>query len=207
MDISEIKFLEKVEPHKIKKCPKCSSVFINETSCEACGALFEKVLGSPLGDKSFFSLQENYQNEIRHMKYNPLFIDYKSQTFIDYGFSLKRRFFQLLRVLKDEVVVSASDRKIYKMEMEQIVEEMGAKKVLKGLYLQHVLSELEKMLKTHPLNKDEINMLLVSVKNFAVPVKEPRVTNPMAFSRLILYLVILGGTVLTFYFLPQLSGR
>jgi hypothetical protein len=207
MDVSEVRFLEKVDPLKIKRCSKCNSVFINESACEVCGALFEKGLGPPLGEKSFFTLQEKYENEVRWMKYNPFYIDYKSQTFSEYGFSLKRRFFQLLRILKEEVVVSEADSKIYFLEMEQILQEMGAKKLLKGVYKQHLQLEMDRIIKTHPKAISKANDILLSIKEFAVAEKEPRVTDPLAFSRLILYLVILGGIALTFLFLPKLSGR
>lgn len=51
---------------EIKKCPKCSSVFVTDDECESCGFQFGiNYLGEPLDEKSFYSLQENYVNELK----------------------------------------------------------------------------------------------------------------------------------------------
>ncbi len=46
---------------KIKKCPKCGSVFCTEDFCESCGFQFRtEELGAPFGPKSFYELHDSF---------------------------------------------------------------------------------------------------------------------------------------------------
>lgn len=48
-------------PESLKRCPKCASFFLSDTACESCGyQLGYDGLGAPLGDRSYYSLMENY---------------------------------------------------------------------------------------------------------------------------------------------------
>lgn len=50
-----------IRPREVKTCPRCSSYFITEKKCEDCGFVpFEERLGAPFGERSFYTLKENY---------------------------------------------------------------------------------------------------------------------------------------------------
>ncbi len=51
-------------PESLKRCPKCASFFLSDTSCESCGyQLAYDGLGAPMGERSYYALMENYHNE------------------------------------------------------------------------------------------------------------------------------------------------
>lgn len=64
--ISDIKFPEYNHHYEnAKKCPKCSSVFISANECESCHFQFGlDILGAPLGEKSFYTMREDYWDSI-----------------------------------------------------------------------------------------------------------------------------------------------
>lgn len=56
--------LDRLETIKTKTCPSCSSVFITEKECEACGLQFQvDTLGEPYSDRSFYGLREKFLKE------------------------------------------------------------------------------------------------------------------------------------------------
>jgi hypothetical protein len=72
---------------EIKKCVNCGSVFISDNSCDSCGFQFHfDPLGEPLGDRSYFSLKEDYLSEIRFK------IGSKKNIFQGYLRKIVRRF-------------------------------------------------------------------------------------------------------------------
>ena len=49
----------------IKRCLSCGSVFVTENECESCGKQFhQKLVGTPLGDKSFYFLKKTHENSL-----------------------------------------------------------------------------------------------------------------------------------------------
>lgn len=53
---------------EIKRCPKCSSVFVDHQVCESCGLqLAHNPLGEPLGEKSYYGLVEQYWQSVSPM--------------------------------------------------------------------------------------------------------------------------------------------
>lgn len=114
--------------HEIKRCPKCSSVFVDETSCESCGLqLSFNPLGEPLGEKSFYGLVDNYWRDL-----SPMGIRMNVLESLGSGLTkkYKRSLVHRYQLLLEYFLSSAADytktqqNQIYLVELNDLIKEM-----------------------------------------------------------------------------------
>jgi hypothetical protein len=80
----------------IKKCRNCGSVYITEKECEACGfQLQDPDLGSPVDERSFYSLREDFYN--RQNFFEKMFRIERGQKFKEFRNKLLHRYNTLLK--------------------------------------------------------------------------------------------------------------
>jgi hypothetical protein len=80
----------------IKKCRNCGSVYITEKECEACGfQLQDPDLGSPVDERSFYSLREDFYN--RQNFFEKVFRVERGQKFKEFRNKLLHRYNTLLK--------------------------------------------------------------------------------------------------------------
>lgn len=142
------------------RCPKCHSVFINDTECESCNyQLAFDLIGSPFDSKSFFS-----QREIFEIK-APLFYrltdgalqqDHKSVR--KYVRAMKKRFYDLGDYLFERVDNDKERRKMFLFEMEQIIPYL----LTLGVYEEELFVYLENNA-NHPLAQKLLKALTNAV--------------------------------------------
>lgn len=116
--------LTKVTP---SKCPKCSSIFVENKFCEACGYRFNvDQLGQPYDENSFFSFKKDWENWISKWWAIPLLKKQreahpKQRLFV---MRLKRRFFSICSTLGKREM-TRSDYFLFKQELGEITKAWG----------------------------------------------------------------------------------
>ena len=64
-DVAETGPILPQAPQTIKRCPRCSSIFVEKDHCEACGLQFRfNELGTPWQDNGIFKLQEKWAAQL-----------------------------------------------------------------------------------------------------------------------------------------------
>lgn len=110
---------------KTKKCPKCSSVFLTDSECEACGfQLNFNFVGEPFGHLSFYTAREKFHSTGTLRKLAYYFYGNKYRRYKKYELTLKRRFSNLLTYFFEHIDPGEERRKFFFFELSQLVEEM-----------------------------------------------------------------------------------
>lgn len=123
--IGSSSFLQKPQ-REIQKCPQCESVFLDNNECESCGyQLGFDFLGDPLGEKSFYSIRENYWENLGPI--SKLHEDLESldqKKFKRYQRKLLFRYNVLLDYLYDKSEFRLNDRNLYLQEFTDLIIEL-----------------------------------------------------------------------------------
>lgn len=124
MDIPATKFLQ--QPFRAtQRCPKCQSIYIERDQCESCGyRFFVDLLGEPLGPKSFYYLQKDFNNLYRYFGMELPYSLRHSSDCRSYLLRLNRRFAVLLDYLLSDSDAGTVRRKIYWVEMRDLTTEL-----------------------------------------------------------------------------------
>lgn len=111
----------------VRKCPKCNSVFISDMECESCNyQLHFDLLGEPLGLRSFYTLKENYWNDLSSVskihhsfekKSNVKYESYKRKILLRYNVLLDY-FYDSSRSLMD------TNRALFLQELKDTILEL-----------------------------------------------------------------------------------
>lgn len=125
-----------IAPEKLKRCPKCASFFLSDTSCESCGFQLDyDALGSPMGERSFYSLMEAYhQDQALHLRLFPRISSGQIKRSLKYPkrypkevrllSRLTQRFCKISEYFLSEAVGDLSDRKLYLIEWRALCLEL-----------------------------------------------------------------------------------
>ena len=81
-----MELLNKSLQKEIKKCPSCGSVYVEDNFCESCSFQFDfDKIGAPLGERSFYSLQEDFLKNLnwaeKFLDTNNYFLKQKSTSY------------------------------------------------------------------------------------------------------------------------------
>lgn len=116
----------KVHYEQVKRCPKCSSVFITERECEACGFQFNyNPLGEPLGEKSFYSIRESYWSQLSSLeRSNRALESKKGEKAKRYISKIILRYNDLLDFFYDTTNKDHAHHNLYFYELKDIILEL-----------------------------------------------------------------------------------
>lgn len=152
--------------NQIKRCPKCTSLYITKDECEGCGyQLGYSPIGEAFGDKSFYGLKEDYWSKRSQVtKLWPRFENRSSKGANKYIRELLHRFNTLTDFLSGE---SEMDRRFFWLEFKELALELTEYSISPCSNLQNegpvhgyapliynFLKELELMKKTGPTRWD-----------------------------------------------------
>lgn len=110
----------------IKRCPKCSSVFLTDRECEGCGYQFDyNPLGEPLGDKSFYSIRESYWSQLSSLeRANRSLESKKGEKAKRYISKIILRYNNLLDFFYDSSNQNDANYRLYFYELKDIILEL-----------------------------------------------------------------------------------
>lgn len=111
---------------EIQKCPQCESVFIDNNECESCGyQLGFDFLGDPLGEKSFYTIRENYWMDLGPIaKIHLDFESFDSKKFDRYKRKLLMRYNVLLDYFYNQKDYRLSERNLFLQEFTDLIIEL-----------------------------------------------------------------------------------
>ena len=114
-----------IRPEKVRTCPSCGSYFITDIKCEDCGFVpFEERLGSPYGEKSFYSIKARYWEAAPFwMRHFPFLEPKTSTATAQYKKVLLLRYRHLLDFFATTASVHP-DRKHFYQELTALVDEL-----------------------------------------------------------------------------------
>ncbi|MBC7430271.1 MAG: hypothetical protein H7336_16780 [Bacteriovorax sp.] len=155
----------------VKRCPSCLSVFLTDTSCEACGrSLLYHPVGDPFSSKSLYGFKERYYTSFPlYMKYLPVFEDKTSAAAKSYIRQLVKRFDDLINAFGMENTIIAANRRYFYVEVMELIDEL-LRYGTRPLVIQQKIEN--KMLETGPLLTQELLLYLTESK------KENYLTKP-----------------------------
>ena len=183
MDLNEIPISDYSAPllgeTKKKTCPKCSSVFVTEKECEACGyQLAFDALGEPFGERSFFNLKDEllHQYKFRYMAIRLNFLK-KNPVIKKYERKCLKRLEVLCDYFFNQQDKDREKRRLFLFEAQEILKELVQLKIPKS-YLWMILEKgeehpffetLSKELKNDENEREEFWSLLLT--NLPAPIR------------------------------------
>ncbi len=110
----------------IIRCPKCSSVFMDDGVCESCGINTKKsILSEPFSYRSFYGLKERFILKLSYLeRRNLVALDFSSEKCLRYKKNLERRLGDIILGLKIETDLPFEKRRIFYLEAKEIIEEL-----------------------------------------------------------------------------------
>lgn len=127
---------------EIKRCPKCSSVFIDHQICESCGLqLAHNPLGEPLGEKSYYGLAEQYWQSVSPMGVRLVLMESpKSARTQKFRRALVHRYQQLVLYFLNAPAdyTQTEHKQLYLVELGDLVKEMVRLKVPASIFWQEL---------------------------------------------------------------------
>lgn len=110
----------------VKRCPNCQSVYLTDKACEACGrSLLYHPIGDPFSAKSLYGFKERYYESFStFVKYFHVFEDKSSPEAKSYVRKLMKRFDDLLIAFGDESAMSSDHRRLFYVEMMELIDEL-----------------------------------------------------------------------------------
>lgn len=110
----------------VKRCPNCSSVYLTDDTCEACGRnLFYHPIGEPFGPQSLYGLKERFYHSLPYaVRLFPLFENRKNSKAQSYLRHLNRRFQNLLDALAGDSLNSPVNRRLFYVEIMELMDEL-----------------------------------------------------------------------------------
>jgi hypothetical protein len=109
-----------------KRCPNCQSVFLTDSSCEACGrSLLFHPIGEPFSAKSFYGIKERYLTSLGpFLGYFPFFENQKSAGAKSYSRHLHKRFDHLLSAFGSHKTMDMDKRGFFYAEILELMDEL-----------------------------------------------------------------------------------
>lgn len=137
-------FLRDVEKHSLRikpqvdlnilaKCPKCKSIYIEDFQCQSCFFKLDyDLLGEPLGERSFYTLRENYWSSLSPLERENIkfFKDEALQK--SYLNKVKFRYNDLLDFFYSKDSIRHESRAVFLHELRDIVIELMESGVSEG---------------------------------------------------------------------------
>lgn len=158
LPVDGIQFLDSV-PDRVKRCPKCSSVFIGENECDSCGyQLKTNLLDRPWGKYGFYTIKDKYYSNLPvFVRFFPIFENRRSKEAIKYKHRCRKRLQILCEAFSFETPFENTlcSRKVYYIELLDLLEEC----VSVGMKHDDLIDDLQ-LLETGPLYSGIIERLL-----------------------------------------------
>lgn len=109
-----------------KRCQNCQSVYLTDTSCEACGrSLLYHPIGEPFSAKSLYGFKERYYASFSPIvKLFPVFENKSGPVAKTYSRQLLKRFDDLLIAFGTPGSISNEGRRFYYVEMLELMDEL-----------------------------------------------------------------------------------
>jgi hypothetical protein len=161
------------------KCPECSSVFVDNNECESCGyQIGFDFLGDPLGEKSFYSIRENYWEILGPL--GRIHLDLETldkKKFERYQRKLLFRYNVLLDYFYNKTNLKIDDRNLYLQEFTDLIielvkygvnEEELWRNVEESDSLSLILRKIQDSISTGKKEKEELPSLILSILNYRV---------------------------------------
>lgn len=110
----------------IKRCPNCQSVYLTDTTCEACGrSLLYHPIGEPFSAKSLYGFKERYYEGLPWpVKYFPILENKRSPKALSYVRKLMKRFDDLLVSFGKEGAMAQEERRLFYVEIMELMDEL-----------------------------------------------------------------------------------
>lgn len=110
----------------VKRCPNCQSVYLSDSSCEACGrSLLYHPVGEPFSAKSLYGHKERYYGSFSLLvKYFPVFENQTGVTAKSYVRKLLKRFDDLLEAFGTPDSISPKNRRLFYVETMELTDEL-----------------------------------------------------------------------------------
>ncbi len=164
---------------EIQRCQQCSSVFIDNGECETCGyQLNYDFLGDPLGEKSFYSIRENYWESLGPLtRLHEDLEHFDSPNFNRYKRKILMRYNVLLDYFYNRSNYRLEDRNLYLQEFTDLIIELvkygvNEKELWKNVdespELQALYQKINESIKYAKEVKDESPSLLLSLLDYKV---------------------------------------
>lgn len=161
------------------KCPECNSVFVDNNECESCGyQLGFDFLGDPLGEKSFYSIRENYWEVLGTLGKIHLDLEtFDKKKFERYQRKLLFRYNVLLDYFYNKSNQRIDDRNLYLQEFTDLIielvkygvnEEELWKNIEESNDLSHMLKKIQDSIVLGKKEKEELPSLFLSILNYRV---------------------------------------
>ena len=167
---------------EIQKCPECSSVFLDNNECESCGLqLGFDFLGDPLGEKSFYTIRENYWEVLGpvgklHLELETL----DKKKFEKYQRKLLFRYNVLLDYFYNRTSQNFDSRNLYLQEFTDLIIELVKYDVREedlwknindndhSENLSHILKQIQESIILGRKEKDDTPSIVLSILNYRV---------------------------------------
>jgi len=132
----DLDFLQDVKEHAhhfeniksisdVEQCPKCQNYLIEEGNCLSCGYNLKfNLLGEPLGDKSFYTIRENYWESLSLLERENFKLFKDEVKFRHYINKVKLRYNDLLDFFYSEGSIQDEHRALYLHELRDLVLEL-----------------------------------------------------------------------------------
>jgi len=110
---------------KAQQCPKCQNFLIEEGICLSCGYnLNFNLLGEPLGEKSFYTIRENYWEGLSLLERENYKLFKDEVKFKHYLNKTKMRYNDLLDFFYSEASLEDQHRALYLHELRDLILEL-----------------------------------------------------------------------------------
>jgi len=122
--LSPLRPLLKENQSPVQTCPKCGSIYLSESECEACGFQLQfDPYGEAMGEKSFQSLKSSY---LASMSLMGLSLTQMQRFYPERVLQYKRNLIHRYRLLIEYFTTSNQDsrRKFFLVELKDLIGEM-----------------------------------------------------------------------------------
>lgn len=179
MEVHHTQFLSKTSEREIIKCPKCSSIYVDNDECESCGFRTNlNRLGDPLGEKSFYGIRENYLKEHTICGLSIPFLFHRSKSKKRYLRHLQHRFHILLDYFLSDSDSNDTRRRVFWAEFKTVIEEM----VILGQLYSKILDKIENHSRYF-----EYRIVASEIINFLIDSSKIGLVKSSMFKRLVSY--------------------
>jgi hypothetical protein len=118
-------FQKDLAVNEARQCPKCDNYIIEDDNCQACGYnLSFKLLGEPLGEKSFYTVRENYWDSLSVLERENFKFFKDEVKFKHYLNKVKLRYNDLLDFFYSQESLQDENRALYLHELRDLVVEL-----------------------------------------------------------------------------------
>lgn len=126
-ELDDIQFRPPLNVYKpVKRCPNCQSVYLTDTSCEACGrSLLYHPIGEPFSAKSLYGFKERYYEGLPYLvRCFPVLENKSTPESKSYTRKLLKRFDDLLSAFGESETINSNDRRFFYVETLELIDEL-----------------------------------------------------------------------------------